>query len=320
MSSSNTINKKCELCGKDYTSSFRTRNTSKFCSNKCRSNNRYKNKNEKLEDFVTCPICNIKFKEINTSHIKLHNLTINEWKEKYPHFDRLSKIARMNKSNLKNITTDEWKIKLKKSHTINGYINKYGKVVGKEKYETRCNNIKKSKSEEYFINKYGIDGYNKIKKNKGVTLDKYILKYGKVKGKDKYEKWLEMNKKKCTLLYYLEKYGDIKGYEKWFNKNKKISENHRSIDIDKIDDYKKYCIEVDKETRLSLQLNKLENIELRNNNYHLDHMVSKCYGFNKNIPAKIIGSIHNLKIITSNENLSKQKKCSLTLEELYSKL
>jgi hypothetical protein len=65
-----------------------------------------------------------------------------------------------------------------------------------------------------------------------------------------------------------------------------------------------------------IKINILENINLRSKDYHLDHMVSKCYGFNNKISPSIIGSIHNLKIISAHENLSKQKNCSIDISEL----
>ena len=103
---------------------------------------------------------------------------------------------------------------------------------------------------------------------------------------------------------------------KWFVKNKKISEHHRVIDIGSITDYNKYCMLVDKETRLSLQFNQLQNMHQRGVDFHLDHMISKCFGFNNNILPYVIGSIHNLKIIPASENLSKQRKCSISLDQL----
>jgi hypothetical protein len=51
--------------------------------------------------------------------------------------------------------------------------------------------------------------------------------------------------------------------------------------------------------------------------YSLDHMFSIKEGFIENIPAYIIGSIHNLEFITYSENSSKQAKCSHTKEELF---
>jgi len=319
MSATDTVEKICIICGDKYTCSARTRKSSKFCSSKCRSKNANKKKNDKLEDYVICPICGEKYREINNAHIWFHNMTIDEWKEKFPDFDNLSKTSRLKKATLKNVTKEQSK-KLRKGHTLEGYIEKYGEYDGKIKYVERCENIKYARTREYYIEKYGEVEYKKMTKNRGVTLEKYIKKYGEIEGKTKYDKWLENNRKSSTLLGYLEKHGEKEGYKKWFSKNKKNSISSSHINVEDIDDYKKYCMEVDKETRISLQLNKLENIELRSREYHLDHKVSKCYGFNNNISAKIIGSINNLEIITANENLSKQKHCSMDIDDLIRKI
>lgn len=66
-------------------------------------------------------------------------------------------------------------------------------------------------------------------------------------------------------------------------------------------------------------LSVLENIEKRGrstNDYHLDHKYSIFQGFKDNIPAKIIGNICNLEMLKSGQNLSKNKKCSISKEEL----
>ena len=53
--------------------------------------------------------------------------------------------------------------------------------------------------------------------------------------------------------------------------------------------------------------------------YHLDHKYSVLEGFLNKIPCEIISSKHNLEIISYKENLSKNKKCSITKEELLEK-
>jgi len=312
------VEKKCEICGDSYFCDSSQEKTSKYCSEKCRRFKQSRDKGEKLKDFIICPICGIKLKVINNAHVWSHNLTIDEWKEKYGELE-ISKTSRLKKATLKNLTPEISK-NLKKGHTLEGFIEKHGEELGKIKYNERCKNMKSSKTKEYYIEKYGEEKYNEIKKSRGITIEKYIEKYGEEDGIINFNNWYEKQKKKNTLLGYIEKHGEKKGYERWFSKNKKMSISSGHIDVDKIGDYKKYCIDVDKETRITLQLNKLENIELRGIEYHLDHMISKCYGFNNNIDSKIIASVHNLKIITASENYSKQKHCSQTIDELLEKI
>ena len=64
---------------------------------------------------------------------------------------------------------------------------------------------------------------------------------------------------------------------------------------------------------LKENFDKIENLFLRSNKYHLDHKYSIHYGFINNIKPEIIGHWKNLRIITSYENLSKNKHSSISL-------
>ena len=67
-------------------------------------------------------------------------------------------------------------------------------------------------------------------------------------------------------------------------------------------------------------IKKLDNFEKRGHAnkgmYHLDHKFSIVEGFKQNIPPYIIGHICNLEMIVARNNLIKNKKCSITKEEL----
>lgn len=54
--------------------------------------------------------------------------------------------------------------------------------------------------------------------------------------------------------------------------------------------------------------------------YQLDHRYSILEGFINNVPEETIANINNLEFIPWQENREKSKKCSVTLEELYSKI
>ncbi len=54
--------------------------------------------------------------------------------------------------------------------------------------------------------------------------------------------------------------------------------------------------------------------------YHVDHIISKQYGFRHNIPVTIICHPANLHIITSTENQSKGLKCTITINELMKRI
>lgn len=56
-----------------------------------------------------------------------------------------------------------------------------------------------------------------------------------------------------------------------------------------------------------------------NRGYHLDHIFSIQQGFLNNVPSKIIASVHNLQILSGEENNKKSVECWQTLEELLEK-
>lgn len=92
-------------------------------------------------------------------------------------------------------------------------------------------------------------------------------------------------------------------------------ENKRSIRIE--DDYEffLYKKEVQRETKKTLRIYK-DTFFKTNKDDSLDHMYSVMWGFYNEVPAKIIGSIHNLRYISKSENSRKQSNCSITLETL----
>lgn len=82
---------------------------------------------------------------------------------------------------------------------------------------------------------------------------------------------------------------------------------------------RKYRMEVGRLTNKQ-HLHLLENIEkrghIKNGGWHLDHRFSVNEGFLKGVPAEIIANICNLKMIPGHENVAKQEKSSITLEQL----
>jgi hypothetical protein len=88
--------------------------------------------------------------------------------------------------------------------------------------------------------------------------------------------------------------------------------------IQKIDNkeysFQNYSLAVRKLTEE--RCNKISNIHLRGNNYHLDHKVSIYKAFKEKLSVDIAASIHNLEIISSNVNLAKGIRCSISVNEL----
>jgi len=129
------------------------------------------------------------------------------------------------------------------------------------------------------------------------------------------------NEKREQILFsrsidgFILKYGKDEGVKKYLS----IKTGPKSI-IENKKEYRKYCEIVDKITRLSVKRYKPKNIEKRSKFYHLDHRISKHYGFINNIDPYIIGSIYNLEIIECSINCSKQHYYNtLNVEELVEK-
>lgn len=122
-------------------------------------------------------------------------------------------------------------------------------------------------------------------------------------------------------------YGSTFGCKKCSQKQRTIT--HRRTmeskeiwtEAKEIADKHKYNVLVDKYTKMAIsQSDILDGVALGicgSGMYQVDHMFSKFYGFKYNILPHIIGSIHNLAVITEKENSSKGRKCSITLDELF---
>jgi len=64
-------------------------------------------------------------------------------------------------------------------------------------------------------------------------------------------------------------------------------------------------------------INQLDPDRMRGNDWHLDHMISRYYGFCTGIPAYIIGDINNLEMLPGIVNETKRQTNSLTADELF---
>jgi len=127
-------------------------------------------------------------------------------------------------------------------------------------------------------------------------------------------------KAKVSKLNNIDENG-LNSYERSALKMKETNEKLGNwITEDQVKDFKDYTRLVWRYTNQN-DLSVLENIEKRGiqvDNYHLDHKYSIFQGFKENMPANIIGNICNLEMLVSGKNLSKNRKCSITKEELLS--
>ena len=78
-----------------------------------------------------------------------------------------------------------------------------------------------------------------------------------------------------------------------------------------------YYKEVFKCTIKTLKEYKIEDIDKRGKDFHLDHIFSIIHGFNNNIIPCIIGSYINLRIIPAKDNHIKCQKSDISIHELF---
>lgn len=121
-----------------------------------------------------------------------------------------------------------------------------------------------------------------------------------------------------SLPYFIKLYGEEIGLQNWLQKNDKISLTNSKIERSERGEFNNYIVDVNKYTRISLNMNKLLMIELRGqtNGYDLDHIVSKIDGFKNSIAPYIIGHISNLRIIDSSYNRKKQHNSDKEISDI----
>lgn len=316
--------KNCDICGKLYKYDTRQK-ISKYCSIRCRGiSQRQKSiKGELNIDYVICEICGFKFKEINNDHLSLHNISCMDYDKIYGYNKRVSEKTKRNKNTLGSMMSPELSSKLSKSHKLDSYIEKYGEIEGNNRYNEIIKNMTYKNGISSYLDKYGLeDGlkiFENIQKKKAINIENQIKKHGEELGLIKYNNWLDKQKNKNYLHFFTEKYGYEIGLKKWIEKNDKISLANSKIRKENRKEFSNYIIEVNKFTRISLNCNNLLNIELRGDEFDLDHMVSKVDGFKNKIPTYIIGHISNLKIVDRSYNRKKQHKSDINFSYIIEK-
>jgi hypothetical protein len=193
--------------------------------------------------------------------------------------------------------------------------------ISKEKWKKSYNENKqnhniKNKRDATVIKKYGdVETYQKILNEKRIskTLEKYNCQY--------YFQTDEFKKNRKSKLK--EKYNDENYNNKEKTKNTRIK-NKTQINDDDIECYLNYKKIVIKTTIKIYK--KYKNIINPNNLkrgfkfYHIDHIYSIKQGFINNIPIDIITNPNNLRMIWWEENIKKQDRCDIKIEELVEKI
>ena len=183
-----------------------------------------------------------------------------------------------------------------------------------------CEKVK-SKVKETNILKYGGNTPMSCEKVKSKVKETNLEKYG-------YENVFQVPRfKEKANNSRLERYGYMYTLQNPIhieNMKKHFKETGRWYNYEKYTEFQLYKLEIERfQFKFIKEIKELKNFELRGpktTDYHLDHMISKHYGFINKIPAEKIGHICNLEMILGSKNLSKNKKCSQTLEDLNKKI
>lgn len=206
-------------------------------------------------------------------------------------------------------------------HTEQQFIEKYGNVLGIEKYQIYLSK-KDSNSIHFFIKKYGETiGKIKFENNKSSkqylsSKEYYIIKYGNEIGLKMY---FDISKSKGRDKdYYIDKYGIDYYLEKILKPKLSYLGQEYVIPFKDQSDFQEYSRKVRRLTEKQ-KLYEINGINTRGKKFHLDHKFSVANGFLNNIPIYIIADISNLEIIPAQENLTKHATNSIELVELYNR-
>lgn len=230
------------------------------------------------------------------------------------------------------------------------YIKKYGSDLGKIKYNER---LKKTKEQNVFCYDYWLKlGYTEYeareilsKQADTSSLNSVMLRLGPVLGYIRYQEIKTIRQYQNTLERYVADYGIDGGTEIYNNisskkvceyttekylKTRKTFENiGRWTAKENLDDFKHYKLIVERFTKRSIKQlppEKQKMLEKRGPTsktkkqdevVHVDHMISKFFGFHNNILPQIIGSVYNLDVIDASKNISKNTKNSIDIDELF---
>lgn len=187
----------------------------------------------------------------------------------------------------KGYAEEESKEKVKQIQISNGY------EYYKEKYNNSGIDIQRNRNKKWLETLYKNNDMNIINAKKSFTSEKYIEKYGidkfSIKEKSRIKKILETKYRKKIF-------------------SRKNSE--KDLYLKKVRSYtqisKKYYMK---------KINPI-NKPISYNTNHIDHNYSISKGYMNNIPAHIIGSPVNLRVLNSYKNIKKGSKCDIDIFEL----
>ena len=190
----------------------------------------------------------------------------------------------------------------------------------KEKFSKRwCGDLNPSKLDHIKIKKNQViineDYIKKVVNDKNMSLINIINLNGK------FTKFIV----KCENNHISNKtYVNFSRSDKKFNCSKcfyeSISIKLTDEELLKVENYKKQVRSLSAKTYKTYKdIINPNNLKKGKKDYHIDHKYSLYEGYKNNVDVRIISSKENLQMLKYSENLSKQGKCDITLEELLLK-
>lgn len=200
-----------------------------------------------------------------------------------------------------------------------------------EKTYTKCTNNRKKYGSKGSKNpmfgksarKYSIDDwYAKYKIL--FDLEEVRIKYDKIEAKcKKCGKWFLVSYENLRARFNALDHGNKRNYF-FCSKECKVTSGLYRLKYEPGDlkDYINYqrLVKIKTENTIKRNRDKIKNIELRNRKNSIDHKYSVREAFENNIDIDIVSHWKNLEIITIYENSRKNKKCSITIEELKNQI
>lgn len=261
-----------------------------------------------LEDHVTCKVCGRTMKSLSSHLSRVHLITAKEYKLKFPGSLVISPAQSKKQS-------DKFKGENNPGFNHGGRLSpwsKKSKFYSEEAFNAAIKNstsVPRSNNLEWWLSKGFSEDEAKERlkeRQKTFTLDKCVARYGLEEGTSIYnarqEKWQESVYSKFSQDELESK-----------KKHTRISKGNQIPD-DLVSDRDLYYRKVIACTNKTVR--NYPHLQERTSEFHLDHKYSIRQGFVNGVNPEIIGSIHNLEILSASENCSKRADCSISLNEL----
>lgn len=232
--------------------------------------------------YVVCPICNNQYRRIKTQHILSHNITLKQFNELFPKYEKIcQELKKIKKEEDKKYITKN-KDKIYKKN--NEYKKKNKEKLKQQQKEYRLKNISsiKQKDKKYYL--------NNIEKKKEYD-KKYIIKnYETIKEKKKFYRKSEHGKE-VRKKWFLRTYDENKCKYAWrrllkfYLRNNNQTKNNKTIILLGYDHIKF-------KQRIECQFT--DGMSWKNyGDWHIDHK-KPLSAFKKDVTPNIVNALCNL--------------------------